>query len=1024
LLIPAPLYAKPTVWVVDDSALEASAICHALAGAFDCEVFCAGSAVLERLALAGPPHVLVLDWELPDMSGVEVCRFIRTSRDELSLPIVLVTGRRDDADVVDGLAAGANDFLTKPYMPTVLLARVKSLARTQWLHRRSIEAEAQLATTLRSIGDAVISTDAEGRVRFLNAVAAELTGWTHAEALGRPLVEVFRLLHAATRAPVASPVDHVLRDGKVAWLPNHALLIRRDGRELPIDDSAAPIRDEAGVLTGVVLVFRDITETQRADAEREALLARTAAAQADAEAEREKLQRVVEASGAGLWDLEVATGAIDADPRMVALMGLPEGASLTLASALVELLPEDRGRVADAVAAALAGVNGGRYSTEFRTGGRHGAPLRWVESRASVQFDGAGNAVRLRGAMIDVTARKLAELEREALLDALATQSLLLVGVLRGPALVYQMANAAYLRSVGGRSVVGKPLLEALPEAAGRAAASLIHRVIETGIPYVNPETTAYLDERGDGVLVKKHFNLVYQPVRGDTGAFDGVLIIAQDITAAVRAREELQATKARLQEVFQLAPAVVALLEGPDHRFTLANPYFRDLVGGRDLVGKPIAAALPELAAQGFIAVLDEVRRTDRPHTATETWISLVRDGGGAADEMCINFAFQPVRGADGQVDGVFVHAVDVTELVRARLAAQRLATEREAAYHVLERGDTVFIVDAAWRLTFANAAFERFTARRREDVLGQVLWDAFPGMADPAIRYFETYQRAMRDRLPVDLTEYFPELDVWTAVRAYPTAEGGLAIFVRDVTAEKQAEVETKSRAEFERQLIGIVSHDLRNPLSTILLGTQLLMSFDGVDERMLKALVRMQSSAQRGARMVSDLLDFTQARVGGGIAVVVAPGNLHTVVRQVVDDATTTAPGREAEVTTSGDGEGVWDLDRMSQVLTNLIGNALKYSPASSVVSVRSEADTHGVTVSVHNRGAPIAPDALARIFQPMQRATAQLENKARSVGLGLFIVKHLVEAHHGRIAVESTADTGTTFSLWVPRQPPAG
>jgi signal transduction histidine kinase len=151
-------------------------------------------------------------------------------------------------------------------------------------------------------------------------------------------------------------------------------------------------------------------------------------------------------------------------------------------------------------------------------------------------------------------------------------------------------------------------------------------------------------------------------------------------------------------------------------------------------------------------------------------------------------------------------------------------------------------------------------------------------------------------------------------------------------------------------------------------------------------------------------------------------VSPGNLHTVVRQVVEDATTTAPDRDVVVTTAGDGEGMWDLDRMSQVLANLVGNALKYSPASSVVTVRSVAAGDGVTVSVHNLGAPIAPGALARIFQPMQRASAQLENRARSVGLGLFIVNHLVDAHHGRIAVESTAETGTTFSLWVPRQPP--
>jgi len=127
-----------------------------------------------------------------------------------------------------------------------------------------------LRVTLSSIGDAVIATDAAGRVTFMNGAAEHLTAWTHAEASGRGLEEVFRIVHEETRAPVESPVARVLRDGKVVGLANHTLLVARDGAVRPIDDSGAPIRDTSGKILGVILVFRDVTERRSFERERAA----------------------------------------------------------------------------------------------------------------------------------------------------------------------------------------------------------------------------------------------------------------------------------------------------------------------------------------------------------------------------------------------------------------------------------------------------------------------------------------------------------------------------------------------------------------------------------------------------------------------------------------------------------------------------------------------------------------------------------------------------------------------------------
>jgi PAS domain S-box-containing protein len=123
-----------------------------------------------------------------------------------------------------------------------------------------------LRVTLSSIGDAVITTDAEGAVMFLNGVAEVLTGWTRDEAAGRPMEEVFSIINEQTRLPAENPVGRVLREGVVVGLANHTLLIAKDGTETPIDDSAAPIRDDEGRIVGVVLVFRDVTERRRQEA--------------------------------------------------------------------------------------------------------------------------------------------------------------------------------------------------------------------------------------------------------------------------------------------------------------------------------------------------------------------------------------------------------------------------------------------------------------------------------------------------------------------------------------------------------------------------------------------------------------------------------------------------------------------------------------------------------------------------------------------------------------------------------------
>jgi PAS domain S-box-containing protein len=156
------------------------------------------------------------------------------------------------------------------------LLRARRLEAERTARQLAEKLQASLSITLHSIGDAVIAADAKGIVTLMNPVAASVTGWTEADARGRPLSDVFRVVSEETCEPLPTPVDRVLREGTVVGFANHTLLISRDGREIPIDDSGAPIQGEDGAIDGVVLVFRDVTERRRAESRQAFLVEATA----------------------------------------------------------------------------------------------------------------------------------------------------------------------------------------------------------------------------------------------------------------------------------------------------------------------------------------------------------------------------------------------------------------------------------------------------------------------------------------------------------------------------------------------------------------------------------------------------------------------------------------------------------------------------------------------------------------------------------------------------------------------------
>ncbi|MFP2907749.1 PAS domain S-box protein [Pyxidicoccus sp. 3LFB2] len=628
--------ASARVWLVDDSPTQLERARQLLAAHYAVETFHDAEEMLERLVYGPPPDMLVLDWQLPGVSGLEACRYVRELHDDLTLPILMLSTRGSREDFTQGLRVGASDYVSKPYDDAELLARVASLLRIRAQGQRLHEREAYLSTTLASIGDAVITTDRAGRITFLNPMAERVTGWSDAEARLRPLTDVFRIIDAQTRAAAANPVERVLAVGSRQTLPNHTLLVRKDGSEVPIEDSASPIRTDRGELTGAVLVFRDVTEQAEARQRSEALAARVRASEA----------------------------------------------------------------------------------------------------------------------------------EQSVLLDAL-------------------------------------PVLVSFVTA----------------------------DERYGRV------NKAYEDWFG-------------------LSRESMRDRKVR------------------------------------EVIGEAAYAVLSPMVKRGLAGERFSFEQHDVPYRL-----------GGKRD---VRVSFIPHRDEAGDVTGYVALLQDITP-------ERRLERERQE------------------------------NARRQQQ------------------------------------------------------------------------------QAEFEQQLIGIVSHDLRNPLAAIGLTADMLLRQEDLGPRARKLAVRIQSSASRAARMVRDLLDFTQARLGGGIRIEPRPTDLHALSRTVVDEVEAAHPSVKVEVQASGNGQGLWDADRLSQVVQNLVTNAVTYAQAGTSVRVTTTGDGREATLHVHNEGAPISPEQLASIFKPLQRGTDAVDKTGSSVGLGLFIVKSIVEAHRGRIEVRSAAGEGTTFTVTLPQHP---
>lgn len=619
--------------------------------------------------------------------------------------------------------------------------------------------------------------------------------------------------------------------------------------------------------------------------------------------------------------------------------------------------------------------------------------------------------------------------------------------------------NDAYSEFAGARhpALLGSKVVEGWPEVAdfnrnvmkaGLAGKTLIYR---------DQTLTLYRHDKPEEVSM----DLTYSPIIDESGKPGGVLAVVIETTKRIKAEKSqqaaekmLRAERERLHAIFMQAPAPIAILHGPKHIFELTNPQYLRLVGRTtSLLGKPLAEAMPEVVAQGFIKILDDVYKSGKPFYGNEIPIDLVSEAGETSKHF-LNFVYQPSFDSDGKVDGILVHAVDVTAQVLARKQVEEIANLNKTLTDNATTG--LMVMDADHYCTFMNPAAEKITGYtlRQIQKTGKTLHDVVhykrPDGSPYPIEECPTSRAVVTGKKTTSKSDdYFvrPDGSMYpVAIMSSPIMhEGevvGIVEEIRDVSKEKETEgkilqlnkelenrVEARTkelraanqelnRSNVELQDFAYVaSHDLQEPLRKIAAFSNLLDEDFGdvLPEEAHAYLDGLLKSSARMRILIEDLLTYSRVTTQARPFIEI---DLNRVVSEALDDLQARIDETGAVVTVDKLCKVQADALQIRLLLQNLLSNAMKYTRAGVKPLIRISAETidGSCIISVRDNGIGFDEKFLDRIFTIFQRLHGK--NEYEGTGVGLAIVKKIVDRHSGTITAKSKPGKGATFIVTLP------
>lgn len=511
------------------------------------------------------------------------------------------------------------------------------------------------------------------------------------------------------------------------------------------------------------------------------------------------------------------------------------------------------------------------------------------------------------------------------------------------------------------------------------------------------------------------------------------VAVLFTDITKARQVTNALTIARTEVNEIIDLAPSFMTVFRGPAFVIEVANDAYRRLVGQRDLIGRPMRDAFPEVKGQGFFELVERVYATGEPWIGKNVSVSLHREPGEAPEERFIDLVYQALRAADGSINGVFAHGIDITDRKRAEESLGQTAANAARQALVFDTSlsamtDFVHTFDRQSRLLYANKALLTFLGRPAVEVLGKSVFEL--GYPDElALKFywqiqhvFDTGERIV-DETPFTGVSGVPGHFEYI-LSAVPGPHGTTEVVTgstRDITTRKQTEEELRDADRRKTDFLAMLAHELRNPLAPIRSIVQLLRMTDGEHKATPAMIAMMERQVGQMVRLIDDLLDVSRIS-RGKVELRMERTALAVIVQQAVEAAQPLYESLDQELTVVLPAKPIYlqaDPARLSQAIGNLLNNASKFSDRGGHVQVSVMRLAGTSIVRVADSGVGIAPDHLHRIFDMFTQLDTSLERSRGGLGIGLALVKDLIGMHGGTVeAFSGGLGRGSEFVLRLP------
>jgi PAS domain S-box-containing protein len=480
------------------------------------------------------------------------------------------------------------------------------------------------------------------------------------------------------------------------------------------------------------------------------------------------------------------------------------------------------------------------------------------------------------------------------------------------------------------------------------------------------------------------------------------------------RQREQLRVTLASIGDA--------VLTTDTEGRVTYLNAVAESLTGWTldDAVGKPLDLIFQIFHEETRAPVDNPISRVLRDGKivglANHT-VLVAKD----RTERPIDDSAAPIQSKDGEIMGAVLVFRDISD---KRNAEREVRDAGEQARTILESiTDAFYALDGDWRFTYVNRQAEKLLDRTKEELLGNVIWNVYPGFVGS--EFERAFKKAAHDRVACSVTSYYPDHARWYQVHTFP-ATSGVSVYFRDVTEQKDAEKErtallaaAQAANRAKDEFMAILGHELRNPLSPILTALHLLRLRGVAEGERERAVIERQ--VQHLVRLIDDLLDVSRI-AGGKIELKHQRIEAAEIIARAVETASPLLEQKQHELVVDVPRSGLavnGDPTRLAQVISNLVINAAKYTDARG--RVRIEAARHGtdVAIAVTDNGRGIAPELLPKVFEMFVQEHQESDRSQGGLGLGLAIVRNIVVLHRGTATADSAGlGHGSTFTVRLP------